>query len=150
MARRFEFRLQTLLRVRELREREAKRKVAAKSAEIARLDQLNAESQAEISGQLERLGAAQRSGVLDLTRLQRGHTWIAHLRRTIAVRSQQKAGLLEQLRELQDALREARTQTRIIEKLRERRWEAYRRDRSRAEQAELDEVARQLHALEQG
>ena len=48
MARRFEFRLQTLLEVRQLREREAKRSVATKSAEIARLDRLNEQTAVEI------------------------------------------------------------------------------------------------------
>jgi hypothetical protein len=95
MARRFRFRLQTLLRVRQLREREAKRKVAAKQAEIARLDRLNEQTTEEILRQQEALLAGQRQGQLDPLALQRGRAWIAYLRKTIAVRHLQRRQLIE-------------------------------------------------------
>ena len=148
MARRFEFRLQTLLEVRQLREREAKRSVATKSAEIARLDRLNEQTAVEILRQQEAILADQQRGVLDLPELQRGRAWIAHLRKSIAIRQNQKAELLEQLRQLQARLREARTQTRVIEKLRERRWNEYSHDRQRREEAASDELAQQLHGYD--
>lgn len=144
MARRFAFRLQTVLNVRQLREREAQRDVAAKSAEIARLDQLNEQTAEEITRQQATLLEAQQRGELDPLELQRGRAWIAHLRRTIATRQMQKAEFGEQLQDLQARLRDARTQTRIIEKLRERRWGEYTRDRRRREQTESDDLARQL------
>jgi flagellar export protein FliJ len=140
--------LQTLLDVRELHEQEAKRKVAAKSAEIVRIDQLNEQTAADIARQQAGLLAGQQSGALDPVALQRGRAWIAHLRRTIALRQQQRAECSRQLADLQAALRDARTQTRIIEKLRERRWDEYRRDRDRREQAEADELARQLQEFD--
>jgi flagellar FliJ protein len=144
MARRFSFRLQTLLRVRELREREAKRKVGAKQAEIARLDQLNRHTADEISRRQDALRSQQQQPVLAPDVLVRERAWIAYLRRTIVERQALRAGLLKELATLRDELREARTQKRIIEKLRERRWEAYVKDRNRREQAESDELARQL------
>jgi flagellar biosynthesis chaperone FliJ len=67
------------------------------------------------------------------------------LRRTIALRQVQRAELTAQLQQLQVAWQAARTQARIIEKLRERRWEEYTRKRARAEQAAADELAQQLH-----
>jgi len=145
MAKRFTFRLQPLLDVRELHEREAKRRVAAKGAEIARLDQLNEQTVREILRQQEYLLAAQQTGQLNPLDLQRGRAWIAHLRKTIGVRQAQKAGLQEELRVLQEQLREARTQTRIIEKLRQRRWNEYADRRDKQEQAAADELAQQLH-----
>lgn len=144
MAKRFRFRLQTLLRVRQLREREAKRKVAAQRAEIARLDRLNEQTAAEIARQQADLLSAQQQGLLDPLALQRGHAWIAYLRRTIVTRQVHRAAQLEQLQQLQAAWREARTQMRIIEKLRERRWQEYAHDRQRREQATADELAQQL------
>jgi flagellar FliJ protein len=144
VARRFAFRLQTVLNVRQMREREAQRDVAAKSAEIARVDRLNEQTADEIIRQQAMLVEAQQRGGLDPVELQRGRAWIAHLRKTIATRQMQKAEFQEQLRDLQTRLRDARTQTRIIEKLRERRWGEYSRDRRRREQAESDELARQL------
>jgi flagellar protein FliJ len=148
LARRFQFRLETLLRVRQLREREAKRKVAAKRAEIALVDRLNAETAEEISTQQAALLADQRQGRLDPLALQRGRAWIAHLRRTIGQRHAQRAELVAQWRELQAAWHAARTQARIIEKLRERRFAEYVHDRDRKEQAAADELAQQLHGHE--
>lgn len=149
MAKRFRFPLQTLLEVRELREREAKRSVAAKSAEIARLDRLNEDTAAEIVRQQEVLLAAQQQGLLEPLELQRGRAWIAHLRKTIATRQVQRGELVEQLKELQARLREARTQTRIIQKLRERRWNEYVRERNRTDQAANDELAQHLQEYRQ-
>lgn len=149
MARRFEFRLQTLLRVRQLREREAKRKVSAKRAEIAHLDSLNEQTTREIWQRQADLLAAQQKGEIDLVELQRGRNWIAHLRRTIATRQSQRAELVDQLRGLQEQLREARTQTRIIEKLRDRRQKDHDRSEARREQDEADELAQQLHGFDE-
>jgi flagellar protein FliJ len=148
LARRFQFRLETLLRVRQLREREAKRKVAAKRAEIALVDRLNAQTAEEILRQQEALLAGQREGRLDPLTLQRGRAWIGHLRRTIGQRHVQRAELVTQWQELQAAWHAARTQARAIEKLRERRWEEYVHDRERQEQAAADELAQQLQSHE--
>jgi flagellar protein FliJ len=144
VAKRFNFRLETLLRVRKLREREAKRKVAAQHAEIARVDRLNELTAAEILQQQEVLLAGQQQGRLDPLSLQRGRAWVAYLRRLIALRQVQRTELVQQLRLLQAAYRDARTQTRIIEKLRERRWHEYTRERDRKDQAAADELAQQL------
>jgi flagellar FliJ protein len=144
VAKRFVFKLQTLLELRQRAEDEAKRKLAAKGAEIAQVDQLNREAAEAIRRQHAGLYEHQQGAAPDLVTLQRGRTWVNHLRRTIAQRDSEKARLQMELHELQDALRKARTQTRIIEKLRERRWETYRRDLKRREQAEMDELAQQL------
>ena len=148
MAKRFVFRLETLLRVRALREREAQRKLAMKRAEIARLDRLDEETAAEIGRQQQALLGGQRETQLDPVRLQRGRAWIAHLRRTVALRQVQRAELTAQLAQLAAAWREARKQQRVIEKLRARRWEAYVRERAGAEQTALEELAQQLQEEE--
>ena len=144
MAKRFHFPLETLRRVRDVREREAKRKVGHKQAEVARLDQLNQRTAEEISLRQDALRELQH-GVLTPDDLARERAWIGYLRRTIVQRQAQRAGLVKELEALREAWRQARTQKRIIEKLRERRWEEYVRDRKRREQAESDELAQQLH-----
>lgn len=149
MARRFRFPLQTLLKVRRLREREAKRKVAAQHAEIARLDQLDQAARREIAARQGALLDHQRHRYLDPRDLSRGWSWIAHLRSTMAQRQALRAEMVKELERLQAEFRAARQQTRIIEKLRERRWDEYSRDRRRHEQAAADEVAQQLHLLKQ-
>jgi flagellar export protein FliJ len=144
MARRFAFRLATLLRVRQLREREAKRKVAAQRAAIARLDRLNRQTGEEIAHRQTELLDGQRAGQLDPLALQRGRAWVAHLRRTMALRYAQRTEMVAQLQRLQAVWQTLRTQARAIEKLRERRFAEYRRERGRHEQAVMDELAQQL------
>ena len=97
MARRFYFPLETLLKVRRLNEREAKRKVATQQAEIARLDQLNVTTSREISTQQAALLQSQREGLLNPTALSRGRAWIAYLCRTIADRQIIRTDLLARL-----------------------------------------------------
>lgn len=147
MAQRFEFRLQTLLDVRAVREREAKRNVALQRAKIAQLDQLDTQAQAEIEAQQKALFSAQTGGALHTPDLQRGRAWVAYLRRSIAERGQMRATLRRELQDLLVALREARRQTRTLEKLREKQQAAYRRERGRREQAESDELALQLQVF---
>lgn len=147
MARRFRFPLETLLKVRRLREREAKRKLAAQRAAIARLDQLDEATRAEIASRQQILLGVQRQVQLEPQELTRGWAWIAHLRRTIVQRQLQREEMLTVLDTLQNEFREARRQTRVIEKLRERRWQQYLHDRQRREQADADELAQQLHSM---
>ena len=147
MAKRFHFPLETLLRVRELREREAKRKVGLKQAEIARLDQLNRETADEIVRRQQELCARQQQS-FTTAELMRDRAWIAYLRRTIHERQMQRAGLVEELEDLRRVFLHARTQKRIIDKLRERRWDEYAKDRKRREQYEADDLARMLHGYE--
>jgi flagellar export protein FliJ len=70
--------------------------------------------------------------------------WIAHLRRTMALRYVQRTEMVAQLQQLQAAWQALRTQARVIEKLRERRFAEYRRERTRHEQTTMDELAQQL------
>lgn len=145
MAKRFQFRLQTVLRVRALREREAKRRAAEKRAELARLDQLDRQTAADIRAQQQALRGLQSGAALNPAELSRGRAWIAHLQRTLAQRQIVRAGLLRELEQRLADWRAARQQLRILEKLRERRWAEYVHDREQAEQAESDELARHLH-----
>ncbi len=145
MAKRFVFSLETLLRVRQLREREAKRKVAVQRAEIARVEQLMAQTMDAVTRQQHELLDGQRRTRLDPLTLQRGRAWIAALRRLLADHHARRAELQDQLRQRQVELRAARTQARIVEKLRERRWDEYVHERDRRAQAAADELAQQLH-----
>ncbi len=147
MAKRFRFRLETLLRVRQTREREVRRRLAAKRAEIARLDGLDALAEEEIARTQAALVADQQ-GRIDPVILQRGRVWIGHLRRAMTLRAAQRATLQAQLQQLLADLRQARTQTRVLDKLRERRWAEFRRARERQEQADADELARQLQGFD--
>ncbi len=149
MARRFQFRLATVLRVRAVREREAKRRVAEKWAEIARLDALTQQTYAELDARQETLRKTQHAAGLDLQELARQRAWIAHLRKMQWERQNLRRRLLEQLRELQAQLAAARTQTRVIEKLKERNLAAYRAALGKHEQSQSEQLAQHLHALDE-
>lgn len=144
MAKRFQFRLETLLRVRRLNEREAKRKVAAKQAEIARIDELSRQARREILSQENELRSEQSVGKLNVAALSTRRSWIAHLQRMLLLHKQMRLERRGELQTVSAELSRVRTQTQIVEKLRERRWGRYLKDRDRREQAESDEMARQL------
>lgn len=144
MARRFRFSLATVQRVRESHEREAKRRVGVKLAEIAQLDQRVRSYEERIAQTQSGLRELQGDESLDITAVTRDRAWIAHLRRVIAQEGQKRAVLLQELAPLQAAMREARKQTRIIEKLREKRWTEHVRSEALREQHESDEMARDL------
>ena len=145
MPKRFVFNLETLLRVRQLREREAKRKVAAQRAELARVEQLIEQTLQAVARQQHELLDGKQQTRLDPPTLQRGRAWIAALRRQLADHHARRAALQDRLRQRQAELRAARTQARIVEKLRERRWAEYVHDRDRRADAAADELAQQLH-----
>lgn len=149
MAKRFVFRLETVRRVRELREREAQRAVAGMRAQIAQFEQQNAQAQHEIAEVQQRLANQQTLSSIDPTELSRGRSWIAHLRITILQRERQIAELSSKLQELLDVWREARKQLEIINKLRDRRLDAHRTMVRKYEQREMDAVAQRLHTLPQ-
>jgi flagellar export protein FliJ len=144
MAARFQFRLETLLRVRRLRERHATRNVASAQAEIARIDGHSAATRREILSAHEGLRGAQSSEQPNAADLSRGRAWISHLQHVLLQNGHMRSQQEQQLAQAQAELSRARTQTRIVEKLRERRRETYVKDRERREQTEQDDLARQL------
>lgn len=144
MGARFRFPLETLLTVRRLEEDQAKRKVGAALAEIARVDeQLRAER-----GELRRSQAAllegQRPGTLRPDDVRRTRVWIGHVQRSLAIREQQRQQLVTETEKQREALRAARMRTRMIERLREKKAEAFQQAELRREEAQADEMARQL------
>ncbi len=144
MAKRFRFRLETLLRIRRLNEREAQRKVAAKQAEIARIDEFSRQARREILSQEDELRKEQSRGRLNVAALSTRRSWIAHLQRMILLHKHLRREREDELKAVVEDLGRTRTQTQVVQKLRERRWSEYRKQRDRHEQSELDELVRQM------
>lgn len=144
MAKAFRFRLDTLMRVREIREREAKRRVGAKRAEIARVEAAIRETGEEITRASGGLSAAQQKPALDVAELARERSWIAHLQRIVQQQTALRAALEQDHRGLLEEMRQAHVQLRIIQKLRERRWAAHQHEQTLREMGESDELARNL------
>lgn len=144
MARPFRFRLQALLRVRELHEQEAKRKLGAKIAEIARCEALNEQTRTEIGAAQRELLEMQGQREITAEQLTRQKAWIAHLWRTIAERDALRRDLEGQRVALERAWLEARRQRRVIEKLRERKSDLHNVAEKRRDQDDADELAQQM------
>ena len=118
--------------------------VAAKQAEIARVDELSRQARREILTQESALRTEQSREKLNVAALSTRRSWIAHLKRMMLLHKQMRTEFEDELKHAAQALSRTRTQTQIVEKLRERRWAAYRKQRDRREQSESDELARQL------
>ncbi|MDX2197562.1 MAG: flagellar export protein FliJ [Phycisphaerae bacterium] len=149
MPRRFEFRLSTLLRVREMREREAQRRVGAVMAELARLDQVDEATRAEIARQQRTLTGVGPDGsttatIIDAAHLSRVRAFIGHLQRELISSAAVRAEWNQRLDALRIELQHARQQVKVLEKLRERRLEEHHAAVNRYEQALTDEAARRL------
>ncbi len=144
MGGRAKFRLHTLLRVRELREREARRRLGAKQAEIARLDAAAAAIRDDVSRQQEAIRAMQRSASPSAGALTSGRAWIAFQRRNLAEQLRLRSQRLEEFGDLRRQWLDARRDTQALQKLRDRQAAQERERLRRAEQSALDEVARSV------
>jgi flagellar FliJ protein len=147
--RRFQFRLETVLDVRRVREREARREVAARRLELSRVERLNHETRAAIGEQQDLLRGVQQSGAVEPAVLAQRRAWIAHLRQGLLQREALRRELQSRVAAALERLRLARQQTRTIEKLRERRHAEHRRAAQRHEQRISDELARQLPTFDE-
>ena len=130
--RRFRFPLARLERVREHREKIARRYLAEQVAVVAALDERLAtvESNLEVCQSEDRrahsLGEAVQTG-------------LRSVRRRLTIQRSAANGLAEQAREVYT---ERRRDLKALQRLHERRFEDWRTEMAREEQAELDEVAR--------
>jgi flagellar FliJ protein len=146
VAKRFRFRLETVLRVRKLREREARRKLAVEYEKVARLDALITQTREEIENQMSALRLAQQTATLDPAAIVRGHAWSHHLQRMLLQQQELRSKAQQKVEQALGVLREARRASRAIEKLREKQWETYVAERDKQDQAEIEELAQQLQA----
>lgn len=147
MAKKFRFSLEALLSVRGLREREARRVVAAQRAGIVRLDEQGRRIAADIDAALMRLREMTLAEFYDPAAASRCRAWIAQLRGMTAQLTAQRALLVRELERAEAAWRDARQQQRVIEKLRENRWNEHVRARLAEEQRDADDLAQQMQAL---
>jgi flagellar export protein FliJ len=131
-----------VLRVRRIREKEARRAHAVVIAERARIDARIGQIDGSIAQQHNELRRVQSADCCDMTGLIAGRSWIASLRRSFARAQADRAEIEQRLEVTSAALREARVAVRVIEKLRERRLAEHQRREAKREQAGLEELAR--------
>jgi flagellar FliJ protein len=141
---RFTFNLEGVLRHRKLHERQKQRVLAERQAMVAQLTRELREMDQQVQAATAQLRESKLLGRLDLAFI------TAHRRYTLAM--QRRA--IDQARRIalaQQAVEQARAELvaaarerKVIEKLRERRYQQWQEEQQRKEAAQLDEIGMQL------
>lgn len=141
MASRFQFRLETVLRLRRRRFEERERVVAARLRLMEEERMRIATAERAIAEAADKSRALQAAGPLDVAsiRRQRGHMQVQH--GLIGEAMQRLAEHEAQLARERAAMIEAHVALKAIEKLKERRYARYLEEVKRAETAEQNEAA---------
>jgi len=141
MAKRYTFRFETLLRLRQQFEDEQKRAVAARLREIHALEERQRMFLQQIANQASQTRQALMSGSVDVDDLRLGRHWTVRLRRgvleTEATINAQKAQLVLERQKLAEAAKNKK----VLERLKEHRLSQYMAEQDRLEQKELDEIS---------
>jgi flagellar FliJ protein len=137
----FRFRLETVLKLRQMAEDQQKRVVGELLSEIHRRQEEAVTLDSALRGAGAELKERNGEGQIDLRWLGHYQSYVSHVRSCIAEIIESVAELQQKVAEARAELAEAAKQTRIIEKLKERRKQRYDDDLTRAEMREQDEVA---------
>ncbi len=148
MAKRYTFRLEPLLRLRQQREDERKRVVASRLREIATLRRRQELFELQIERQTESMRGSLTTESTNVDALRMCRHWLVGLRRGVLETAAQVSAQRAILAQERATLAEARKETKILDRLKARQREAYMVKLARAEQAELDDmnVTRFAHA----
>lgn len=136
---RFQFRLQTLLRLREAARDERREQLA----EVMRIDDALRKQLAELEGLQSEARALQRLGVgrVDVDRLLEAQRYEAVVALEILHVERQRAAVAEEMNKRRDALVEADREFKVLEKLREKRLQEHGAEVLAQEMKVLDEAA---------
>jgi flagellar FliJ protein len=149
MAKRYVFRFETMLKLRQQREDHHKRIVAERIRQITATREQIASIQGQIQQEMEAMRVVQGPGTLDLQQTVRHRHWLGRLHRLQLEAEGALRGLEAKLAQERAELAEAAKQRRVLEKLKERQAERYRKEMERREMLQLDEMATQRHNHEQ-
>ena len=136
---RFQFRLQTLLRLREAARDERREQLA----EVMRIDDALRKQLAELEGLQSEARALQRLvvGRVDVDRLLEAQRYEAVVALEILHVERQRAAVAEEMNKRREALVEADREFRVLEKLREKRLQEHGTEALAQEMKVLDEAA---------
>jgi flagellar export protein FliJ len=149
MVKRYTFRLETLLRLRQQREDEQKRVVASRLRKIRTIEQQKEVLEARIAEQVEAMRDWLTADLIDVDQLKAGRHWMVRLRRGVLETEGAIVAHRTILAQERANLANARKDTRILERLKERQREAFFAEIERQDRAESDEmnVTRFAHAI---
>jgi flagellar FliJ protein len=134
--RRFRFRLQGLLRLRRLREREARRELAEALRALRQ-----AEARCEAAQQALQHAEARVVQGRDAQELRWWADAVELCRQQLASAEAARAEAARRVDELWARFLQLRRDRKVVEQVRERRWRLHQREQARREQAQLDELA---------
>lgn len=141
MAKRFQFRLETVLRLRKERERAQQRVVAERVQALGAAQARMRSAGRQLVDAVDAARGERGVGMLDLAQIARQRFWMGHLQRVLTEEdraAQQIArGLASERRRLAERARDRRA----IEKLREHQEQRHNDEVARADRIELDELA---------
>lgn len=144
MAKKYSFRLQTVLRLRKTTEDECRRRVADRLRAIARAESEVRRLEEQHEWEVDRSRTEQLSPGMDVLTVRRRRGYMGHLRRRAHACEAHIRSLQERLEQEQRASAQASKEVKALEKLRDRQWERYRAGQLRAERAEEDEIGQQM------
>ncbi len=145
---RFVFRFETLLKIREERERQQQRVVAARLREMEAVQRRRNRLLENIAEETSHLREAIRSEITEIDQIKLGRHWLIKLRRGVLEADAELSGHRAMLAQERAQLAAARTQTQVLSKLREGRRAAFFADLDRREQLELDDLSASRFARE--
>ena len=141
MAKRFRFRLETVLKVRRQREDQQKRVVAGKAREVTSLGSRTRAIGMRIAQAVGAARGLRRTGPMDMSQIARQRFWISHLQRALIETRQQMQGTERELARERQVLADLARDRKTLEKLKDKQAERYQAEIDRAERLELDELA---------
>lgn len=137
----FRFRLETVLKLRRLAEDQKKRAVGELLTEIHEHQRVAVEFDAAVAAAGRELKQRHARGHIDLAWLSNYQSYVGHIRKNVAEKIEIVSQLQQKLVEARRELAEAAKQTKILEKLREKRKERYDDELNRLEVSEQDDIA---------
>jgi flagellar FliJ protein len=147
MAKRFVFKLETVLRLRQQREDRQKRVVAERLRQIGQMRGRIAALERQIREQVAGLRADALHTTLDVVGLARNRHYLSRLQRH-RLEAQSQLGMLEKrLAQERAVLAHAAKERKVIEKLKERQYARYQKDLARQERIEADDLSTTRYAF---
>ena len=142
--RQFQFRLEALLEMRALVEKEKQRRVAAIQGEIQALVRQIQEANTQIGAENRSLSSRELTGRLDMAYIAHEKKYVGNLQMRI-VQAMQKIAVLEKtLAGARAELLEAARAKKVIEKLKEKQRTRWQMEQDRKEAGLMDEIGTQL------
>jgi len=144
----FKFRLENLLRLRRQEEDQRKQEVGLLMSAIQKQQQQALEMAAAIQQEGQRLKQHYMDGTVDLDWVGHYRLYVMHLQQAINERIKTVGAIQDKLKLARQELVKASQQTRILEKLKERRKERYDRESQRMATQQQDEISNSVFVRE--